>query len=202
MPKITFFNLPDEKKQTLLQAAKTEFSRVPLADALISNIVKNAGVPRGSFYQYFEDKEDAFFYILNNLVGDIQFKFKGLLQKYEGDLFDALVDFFEMIIKEDENFHFMKNIFLNMTYQIDYTFSKSFGGSENKETYKQLASLINSEQLNVSSERELSQLMDIITAVTFRKFVEKFAKNIAVEDAVGNYQTAITLLKNGLSKPM
>ena len=65
MPKVTFYNLPEHKKATLISAVNQEFSRVPLYDASISNIVKSAGIPRSSFYQYFADKEDAFLFLLN-----------------------------------------------------------------------------------------------------------------------------------------
>jgi AcrR family transcriptional regulator len=57
MPKPTFFNLSTDKKENLIQAARREFSRAPLHEALISNIVKSAEISRGSFYQYFDDKE-------------------------------------------------------------------------------------------------------------------------------------------------
>ena len=62
VPKPTFLNLSKEKQELLITAAKKEFSRVPLNGASISNIIKDAGIPRGSFYQYFEDKEDIFFF--------------------------------------------------------------------------------------------------------------------------------------------
>ena len=44
MPKQTFFHLPEEKKKRLLEAARVEFSRVPLKDASIANIVKIAEI--------------------------------------------------------------------------------------------------------------------------------------------------------------
>ena len=50
MPKQTFFNLPEEKKQTLIAAAEIEFSKVPLMKASVANIIKIAGIPRGRFY--------------------------------------------------------------------------------------------------------------------------------------------------------
>ena len=52
MPKQTFLNLPQEKQQRLLNAGFEEFSRVPAMEASISNIIKLAAIPRGSFYQY------------------------------------------------------------------------------------------------------------------------------------------------------
>jgi AcrR family transcriptional regulator len=65
MPKRTFFNLSDEKRRSLLKAAEREFSRVPLAKASVSNIIKMAGIPRGSFYQYFENIEDLYYYLVD-----------------------------------------------------------------------------------------------------------------------------------------
>ncbi|WP_082383880.1 TetR/AcrR family transcriptional regulator [Lacticaseibacillus thailandensis] len=47
-------------------AAKTEFTRAVFAKASISNIIELAGVPRGSFYQYFEDKQDIFLLFTRN----------------------------------------------------------------------------------------------------------------------------------------
>ncbi|WP_127849791.1 TetR/AcrR family transcriptional regulator [Lacticaseibacillus hulanensis] len=64
MPKATFFRLPDEKRNRLLDAARTEFGRTPFVKASVSNIIELAGIPRGSFYQYFEDKQDIFYYML------------------------------------------------------------------------------------------------------------------------------------------
>ena len=60
MPKQTFFNLPEDKRQTLIEAAEKEFSRVPLMKASISNIIKMAGIHRGCFFLYLEDIEDIY----------------------------------------------------------------------------------------------------------------------------------------------
>lgn len=49
----TFRRLPEEKRQRFLQAAWDEFTRVKFEDASINKIIQAAGVPRGSFYQYF-----------------------------------------------------------------------------------------------------------------------------------------------------
>ena len=66
MPKETFFKLSEEKRRRILGAAGEEFTTVPYSEASINRIVKNAQIPRGSFYQYFEDKEDLFFYYMRS----------------------------------------------------------------------------------------------------------------------------------------
>lgn len=68
MPKSTFENLSTEKKQRIYEAAIDEFARTRYEHANISNIIKNAGIPRGSFYQYFEDKLDLYLYIFDEIA--------------------------------------------------------------------------------------------------------------------------------------
>ena len=58
MPKETFVKLPEEKKDKIIKAAKKEFARVPFEQTSIKNIGEDADIARGSFYQYFESKED------------------------------------------------------------------------------------------------------------------------------------------------
>jgi AcrR family transcriptional regulator len=67
MPKQTFFNLPEEKRTTIVNAAVEEFAQYGLENASTNRIVKNSGIAKGSFYQYFEDKQDVFMYLLSVL---------------------------------------------------------------------------------------------------------------------------------------
>ncbi|MBR3569954.1 MAG: helix-turn-helix transcriptional regulator, partial [Oscillibacter sp.] len=60
MCKETFLRLPEEKRARIVNAAWDEFAAVPFADASINRVIRAAGIPRGSFYQYFEDKNDLF----------------------------------------------------------------------------------------------------------------------------------------------
>lgn len=65
MPKQTFFNLPQEKRDSIINAAVEEFAEFGLENASTNRIVKNSGIAKGSFYQYFEDKQDVFLYMLD-----------------------------------------------------------------------------------------------------------------------------------------
>ena len=77
MPTSTFFRLPEEKRQRLTEAAWEEFTSVNFASASINRIIQEARIPRGSFYQYFADKEELFRYLL----GDMRKYFQGVLQE-------------------------------------------------------------------------------------------------------------------------
>ncbi|MCX6028241.1 MAG: TetR/AcrR family transcriptional regulator [Chloroflexi bacterium] len=68
MPNQTFFNLPDEKREQILQIAMDEFAENDYGHASISRIVARAGIAKGSFYQYFADKGDLYAYLLGLLA--------------------------------------------------------------------------------------------------------------------------------------
>ncbi len=67
MPKDTFLNLPEQKRARILLAAVDEFAERRFSEASINSIIKAAGIPRGSFYQYFSDKEDLYLYMLGEI---------------------------------------------------------------------------------------------------------------------------------------
>lgn len=64
MPKQTFFNLPEEKREKIVGAAVDEFIEYGLENASTNRIVENSGISKGSFYQYFNDKQDVFKHLL------------------------------------------------------------------------------------------------------------------------------------------
>jgi AcrR family transcriptional regulator len=67
MPKQTFFNLPDKKRDHIINAAVDEFMNYGLENASTNRIVAKSGISKGSFYQYFEDKQDVFMYLVTML---------------------------------------------------------------------------------------------------------------------------------------
>ncbi|WP_180951008.1 TetR/AcrR family transcriptional regulator [Marasmitruncus massiliensis] len=68
MPNATFFRLPEDKQKRIYDATVAEFSEYRFTDASINRIIKAAGIPRGSFYQYFNDKEDLYLYVLEQIA--------------------------------------------------------------------------------------------------------------------------------------
>jgi len=65
MPTKTYRNLPEEKRLQIEKAAIAEFAANPLQSASINAIVRDAGIAKGSFYQYFEDIDDLHAHILS-----------------------------------------------------------------------------------------------------------------------------------------
>jgi AcrR family transcriptional regulator len=66
MPTPTFFRLPDERRNRFVHEAIAEFADHPYAEASLSEIARRAKVPKGSVYQYFEDKLDLYRWLLTD----------------------------------------------------------------------------------------------------------------------------------------
>ncbi|GAA4069086.1 TetR/AcrR family transcriptional regulator [Amphibacillus indicireducens] len=203
MPKQTFFNLDDQKKETLIAALKEEFSRASVHDASVANIVKLAQIPRGSFYQYFYDKEDAFLFLLS-LYGDENKRyFTDQLELSNGDLFASFLFMFKRMISELVNgnqYHFFRNAFLNMNHKMEQAFTRNLKDDDFGTEVKNIAKWIKKGPLAVESEKELEHVFKILTAVTFQNIIHAFAQQLTVEEACHNYQVELNMLKHGLLK--
>jgi AcrR family transcriptional regulator len=203
MPKPTFFNLPKEKQDLLMNVAKKEFSRVPFYEASISNIIKEAGIPRGSYYQYFEDKEDVFFYLLDIFSQHSYELFISFLKRNDGDLFKSFIDWFKHVLKrfeEPEDRQYIKNAFLNMNYKIEKAFTKNIYGDKVKSRYFEIIEFTDVKNLNISNEEEIYHIFKMMTAVTFQNLIHTFAKELPAHEAIKNYTLEISLLQRGFHK--
>lgn len=205
MPTRTFFNLPDEKRRNLVDAAMREFSRTSLADASVANIIKDACIPRGSFYQYFEDKSDIFFYLLEEHSSRNQQLLLKLAAENQGNLFVSSAQFFAMTLHRftnDEHHGFARNIFLNMNYKIEYKLimdvRNSAIGKREGDFYREYMNLIDRKGLNIRDDRELFHLIKILRAMMIQNFTQYFAGEASEAAAVQNFELELELLKRGL----
>ncbi|WP_152657021.1 TetR/AcrR family transcriptional regulator [Oceanobacillus sp. CFH 90083] len=204
MPTSTFFNLHDSKRVKLLQAAEKEFARAPLSQASIANIVKLAGVSRGSFYQYFEGKEDAFYYLLKLHTDKRRAYFLKKLQEADGDLMAAMDQVFQTMLvelSEEEHLQFLKNAILNVTHEIEDSFTELFLGKQHEvDAMNKVKDLVDFKKINVDSKQEFFHVMQILTSVTFRNIVDQLSRNLSREEATENFRIEMDLLRKGLSK--
>lgn len=101
MPKETFLNLDPEKQQRILEASVQEFAEHTYNEVKLSNIIKSSKIPRGSFYQYFEDKKDLFKYIFDKIAEE-KMKYLSVLLLNPNEI--AFFDLFRELYKGGLNF--------------------------------------------------------------------------------------------------
>ncbi|SHJ74688.1 transcriptional regulator, TetR family [Desulfatibacillum alkenivorans DSM 16219] len=63
MPKSTFNNLPLEKRERILRVAAELFAQTGYTKTDVALIAREAGVAKGSMYNYFESKDDIYVHV-------------------------------------------------------------------------------------------------------------------------------------------
>lgn len=101
MPTDTFFRLPEEKRSRILESAWEEFTSAPYPDVSINRIIGHAAIPRGSFYQYFEDKNDLFFFLMDQSRSQFLSLFNEQLARAHGDVFEMMSGVFDALFEPD-----------------------------------------------------------------------------------------------------
>lgn len=202
MPSVTFFNLPAEKREKLLKAAREEFARVPFAEASVNKIVQAAEIPRGSFYQYFVDKEDMFRYLIGSFAEQLFSMMEALLESHNGDLFTALLNMFDIIL-EDCRSPDSKPIYegiiqiVSKNQELGHTM---LGYDETQCTnIRRLCAKVDGNLLDLRSERDMEDMFLILAGVTGPAVV----KSILSSDPASvraSYINIMDILARGMAK--
>ena len=115
MPTERFNKLPEEKKKAIRDAAMEECIRVPFEKVSINKIIQNAGISRGSFYTYFEDKRDLVRYIFSDTADKLKFFWTKSVVTHGGNLWIASEELLDQAIifaQKGKMFQMMQSIVL------------------------------------------------------------------------------------------
>lgn len=203
MPKKTFFNLLDEKKEKIIECSKEEFSKYNFYDASINRIIKNAGISRGSFYQYFENKEDLYIYLLdsyrNAIIQEIKNKVNG--KKY--DVFELQLLVFDYITNEgmtSKDKEFIISAISNMDIKLGNHLMQFIKIDELCRDNDVFNSLISMENIKINNELEFKALHNLlVTSLTNQLVI--FFNNLDTLDKCREELIAVSnVIKYGVIK--
>ena len=200
MPKETFLKLSKEKQQKIIKSAKKEFARAPIENVSIKNIVEEADIARGSFYQYFESKEDLLIYILKENSEELNNKLRNKLKEINGNIFELYVFLYDSMIEEfidNSDQELFRQIFINLKSSDENVFDlvKKTKPQDIIEYYEQ----IDKTKLNITNHEDLVIICDMLNAITRRAVIKNF-KNKSKEYCRKMFLKEIEYLKYGIEK--
>ena len=201
MPTDTFNKLPEEKKSKIIFSAKKEFTRASLEEASIKNIVEDAGIARGSFYQYFESKEDLLQYLLEERAEEMNRNLENTLDKTNGDIFEVFISIYDYMINEcinNKEVDFFKKIFEELKTSQDDIFAvdiKKYKPKKIEEYYEK----IDKTNLKIKGKEEFTLLVRMLHAVTKKAVVSNF-KYESKQKAREDYLKQLEYIKYGVIK--
>lgn len=205
MPTSTFFNLPKEKRGRVLDAAIDEFADNTYDQASIANIIRQAQIPRGSFYQYFIDKKDLYIYLLE-LIGDgKRRKLMPLLNNEKaGDFFQTLKALFQAGAEYLVEYPKLTRIAELFMIYPNQDIMQEFMGKNNVEALNFYKELLKKGVANgeLNSEIDIDLVADLLMAISHvisERYVKenKFPSSIA---ATEDFVQMLDFIKNGIAK--
>lgn len=186
MPKETFYRLPDEKREMVMAAAEREFLENSFEAASINRIIKEAAIPRGSFYQYFEDKKDIFLYIVSTHKNEAFGFVESFIKDSDGDVFSFMRKAIDFMISAEcsEKVEGMKRIF-SQPWVFDMIVSDTMKGKQEEANTPKgiMFKYIDKNQLNVENDDELIALINIFASISLGLFFKIFimGKNMEID---------------------
>lgn len=197
MPTSTFFRLPDEKRARLIEAGWAEMTRVRFTELSISRIIAAAHIPRGSFYQYFDGKEDLIRYLLGDMRGYFIALLRDILVQAEGDLFALPLMAYDSFIsgKGDTDpilTRFIRLITLNKGYDL-----QSFVGGPNDLLPDRLWEVVDPSKLRRRERSYADSIFHLSCAVLAFAILETLRDPGQIERTRGSIKTRMDLLRYG-----
>ena len=199
MPTKTFFNLREEKRQRIEKALINEFSKSSFEQASITNIIKEANIPRGSFYQYFVDKKDAIKYLIEKFVLSDHERIYQCLVETKGDIFDAAVRVYDYRTN-NAILNFDIKLVKNILEELRKNNINIFENKDILKNEKSLMEFIDKDKLNLKSDKDLYYFMRIITAIIRSVTMEVLSERISKEEGKEILEKELEILKNGMEK--
>lgn len=200
MPKQRFYNLPIEKRERILNSAIEEFSRVPVNDISINKIVKGANISRGSFYQYFENKNDLIHEIMSSYKDIILDNIKNHLIKKDIDVFELSIEIVEQTItfmNKENNQKLCFYVFDNMKNNEDF-FHEVIGVEELNNVIDMLISLVDISTFKYSNRTDIINVFNIISAIGCKTIMKVIKQPQNKSTFMEEFKRQLMIIKTGI----
>lgn len=213
MPTSAFYQLTDEKKNKLIDAATEEFSTTPYEKVSVYKIAQSAKISRSGFYYYFENKADLYRYIYEIKIENEFIDYMNSIEK-KCDIFSVLNSRFNyyLSIKGTENEPLVRQMIQNIRSMDLFkivnkkTVSLFNGLTEDSSIGKNIKPIyeffdhFDTSNLAVDSREDIFMLTILINMLTI-KYVSAYLEGmITMQEATDKYNKHIDYLKYGFLK--
>lgn len=202
----TFQKLKESKKQRIIDAALDEFTMRPFNEASITNIVKQADISRGSFYQYFGNKENIYKYLVNYLYTKHREELYRILVKNSGKLYPSLLEFYDGYIDKimhSKHFAFYKNTFRYVNHYLigeDGILSLKNQTTNREEQQNQFMNAVDMEDLKAASKEDVLEYIYFIINTIHHMILDGFVNDLSLEEIKSKNHRAVNWLYYGIQR--
>ena len=109
MPLKTFFNLTESRQNEIRTLCFKEFEKHGYEGTSLTRIIGNLNIARGSFYRYFENKDDLFYYLVAWAISITDRVMNKNFKNPDISFYDAWIgNFLDLHEQEDGNISYLR----------------------------------------------------------------------------------------------
>jgi len=205
MPKDMFNHIPKEKQEMFLNVAIKEFTTKSFEKVSVNSIIKSARISRGSFYTYFENKEELFNYIFKQVREKRFSHAKDIIKESNRDFFVFVKRLFEY---DFENFSTENkySLFRNYIHYIQVNKKGSIKDSiilplstNSKEKEDKFSNLFDIKDYKIN-DLEFLDLVEMTMILVVNTFIKFETENLSKEEVLKIFNSRIEILQHGSRK--
>lgn len=201
MPKKTFLNLPNEKRERIENAAIEEFATYTFRDASINRIINSVGIAKGSFYQYFKDKKDLYKHIVD-LSGMLKMSYlTSKLSDMQGaEFFEILEALYVTGVEFSKKYTKLSKIGDDLVKDGDRAFREEILGDSLKKSNEFIEGLLmhGIEEGSINPEINISMISYLITTFSVNLNEYYIMSGASDENAMILIREMLNLLRHGI----
>jgi AcrR family transcriptional regulator len=201
MPKLTYENLSTDKKDRIFNAGVLEFSYNEKHVASVNRIVRMANISKGSFYQYFENKDEFYWFIVMTIIYGKIGKYQEILKKHKGDLFKTEEELFNLLLDllDDSKY---RNIISNV-YKTSYMELKTRLSAKGSTIYIDMYDTLMSfgfKGYDIKSKEDFLIVFDMLRNITNHIIMTMIGEHLSKVQTKELYQAHMSYLEKGIVK--
>ena len=182
-----------QNRDSIILASRKVFTEKGLDSSNVREIVSEAGLGSGTFYNYFDDKVEVFLVIVNRLINEFSNFIIPAINKAE--TFDELVSiafnsWFNWISNDAENYIFFKN---NKKYILDLKWLGQNSREYQNFNKKLLEVIVNISKIIRFPQNDISLMVTSVIAVSVNLGDQLLERNDLKPSEVSSYATKLFL---------
>ncbi len=206
MPRDTFFNLPENKRERIIEVAFSEFEIKTYQEASVNTIIREAHISKGSFYQYFEDKKDLYQFLIDKMVEEkLKYITEAMANPFDHGFFELIRDTYRSgleFAKDNPRFLNIGNMLFADNSSPLYQEIVKNKVNRSRQVYEKLM-MIGIERGELKSDIDIPMMAHIISDMHV-SIIEYYQKNISTdfdEKMLVTLDGLIKFLKEGIGVP-
>lgn len=198
MPKSTFLNLPNEKKQRLIEILLENFSARHISQVKVADIVEDMAMSRGAFYKYFEDLEDAYTYTIQYYSIQIHRDILKYISQNKQDFFQGIENYLAWCSELEQKSSYWQAIRF-LTRSDDFTNHQRTKPSAESGRLKEWFKLLKANGFHITSEEEAISFLYFVMDLVINSLTDYIANDWTTDELLQDYHYKVKWLQRGLN---